>query len=182
MSPNYNINDIVESAYSEDTEVIKAHTGVDVINPITFKGEKYQFLDGSGKVIKKALASFRLPNSAMAKFRRTKVMKTTALGGSSSTVKEIFSFNDWTIEISGFIIPDPGHPTAKTVEEQKKQLQRWDDIVDSINVQGQSFVNRRIYRLVIDELWIDELRGNPKKVPFVIKAKSDEAVELIINS
>lgn len=167
----------------EDLEQAKEMSvlGTPILFPITFKEGSYMEYDLEGKITQKQMGNFRLPATAIADFRRAKIIgKTRGVGGGGS-VKEIYDFDDWKITIRGFCVAEPRHPQGKeTVQEQEQELLEWENLVESIKVEGVFFDMRNIHRINILEMPITTVRGKPSIRPFVIKCESDKPFELIL--
>lgn len=167
----------------EDIEQAKEMStlGTPILFPITFKEGSYMEYDVEGKIIQRKMGDFRLPMTAIADFRRAKITgKTRGVGGGGS-VKELYDFDDWKVTIRGFCVAEPNHPQGKTtIQQQEEELLAWENLVDSIKVEGVFFQMRNIHRLNIIEMPIKTVRGKPSIRPFIIKAESDKPFELIL--
>ena len=62
--------------------------------------------------------------------------------------------------------------------EQHQELLKWENIADSIEVIGELFLDKSIYRLVIEDINFPQLEGKQNIIPFEIAAVSDEPIEL----
>lgn len=155
--------------------------GTPIINPITFKGGLYNVFSPTGEIVKRQMGDFRLPIAAIADFRRSKIIgKTRAVSG-ASTVKETYGFDDWKIQIKGFCLLDQAQPQSKlTARDQEEELLYWDELVDSIEIQGDLFEMRSVYNIVIEDISMPYIRGNKGLRPFIINAVSDTPAELIL--
>jgi hypothetical protein len=167
----------------EDVEEAKQMSalGTPILFPITLKGSKYMQYNLKGEVELKQMGDYRLPITAIADFRRSKIIgKTRAVAG-DATVKETYGFDDWKITIRGFFLKEENQPQGKiTAYEQEAELLQWENLVDAIKVEGFFFQMRNIHNIVIKEVPVQMIRGNPKLKPFVIKAESDKPFELIL--
>jgi len=155
--------------------------GTPIIFPITFKAGAYNVFSTTGEIVKRQMGDFRLPIAAIADFRRSKIVgKTRAVSG-NSTVKETYGFDDWKIQIKGFCITDEAQPQSKfSAMDQEEELLYWEELADSIEVQGELFEIRGIYNIVIEDVSMPYVRGNKGLRPFVITAVSDTPAELIL--
>lgn len=183
----YKINKIDESPKSVDfnytgvsvTDSLDYATklsslGTPMIVPIKFKGKGYNVFNDFGEVVLDTYKDFYLPAATLVNFRRAKIISKTKASASKGTVKELFGFDDWKIDIRGFCLADASHTTAKTAREQKKQLNEWDAIVDSIQVVSELFHDFEIDNIVIEEIQFHQLKGKPGVIPFSLKCSSDE--------
>jgi len=164
----------------EEAKIMSA-LGTPILFPITLKGSRYMQYNLKGEVELKQFGDYRLPITAIADFRRPKIVgKTRAVAG-DSTVKETYGFDDWKITIRGFFLKEENQPQGKiTAYEQEAELLRWENLVDSVKVEGFFFQMRNIHKMLIREVPVQMIRGNPKLKPFVIKAESDKPFELIL--
>ncbi|MCI2229586.1 DUF6046 domain-containing protein [Polaribacter sp. MSW13] len=152
--------------------------GTPMIVPIKFKGKGYQVYNDFGEVVTDTYADFDLPAATLVNFRRAKTISKTKASAAKGTVKELFGFDDWRIDVRGFCLPDASHATAKTAREQKIILNKWDAIVDSIQVVSELFDDFDISHLVIDEIQFHQLKGKPGVIPFSLRCSSDEPSDL----
>lgn len=155
--------------------------GTPIIFPITFKGGLYNVYDSTGQIYKKQMGDFRLPISATASFRRPKIIGKARAAAGYGTNKETYSLDDWQIQIRGFCLKDPAQPQSKfTAMDQEQELIAWDEIVDSIAIEGTLFELRGIHSISIEDIPMDYIRGNRGLRPFIINAVSDTPAELIL--
>lgn len=154
--------------------------GTPIILPITFKGKQYQVFNELGDIALKQFEDFELPAATLVNFRRAKITTRTKARAANGTVKEMFGFDDWRIDIRGFCLADTSHQTAKTAYAQKLKLFEFDKIIDSIQIAGELFNDLDVSNIVIDELNFDQLKGAPGIIPFYMRCSSDEPLELIL--
>lgn len=148
-------------------------------------GDHFIFDEYSGKLITKKYSDFEFPIASIVTFTREKnVVKTPILGG-HGTVKEIFGFDDWQIQIDGIIFTDAskrdierGQEAFVTMTEQMNQIQQIDKIAGSIKVTGDVFSFKEITRIVIESISFNPIQGKPKIMPYSIKACSDSDILL----
>jgi hypothetical protein len=157
-----------------------SHLGTPIILPITLKGKKYQIFNELGDVVLKQFEDFEMPTATLVSMRRAKISTRTKARAAKGTVKEMYGFDDWRIDIRGFCLADPSHPTSKTAYYQKLRLYEYDNIVDSIQVLGELFNDIDISNITIDELNFNQLKGKPGVIPFYMRCSSDEPLELIV--
>lgn len=190
---NYKINELFEIAFGiksvgtyknvnlqEGTDYATklSALGTPMIVPIKFKGKGYQVFNDFGDIVLDTYADFDLPASTLVNLRRSKIIQKTKVSGVQSTVKEIFAFDDWQIDIRGFCLADASHPTAKTAREQRKKLYSFDKIVQEIKVVSELFNDFDISHLTIDEMLFTQLKGKPGVIPFYLRCSSDEPSDL----
>ncbi len=162
-------------------EAVKiSHLGTPILFPITFLAGTYKAYDKvTGAIEDVVMEEFQLPTACVASFRRRKIMNTTRMSGGYGTVKEIYGFDDYQININGFFIPDPGQPQGKiSVLEQENELNKWDGLASSIKVSSELFNLREIPAIVMEEFNVVPERGKPNIRPFSIRAISDEPTEI----
>jgi hypothetical protein len=169
-----NINLIEEVA--EASRV--SYMGTPIVFPIKFRGENYNFYNTSGEIESFPIGDFELPAATMVNFRHSKILsKTTALSA-NGTVKEMYGFDDWVVDIRGLCLRDPSHATAKTAYEQHQKLVEFDKVADSITVIGDLFADKDISKLVILESEFKQVQGKPGVIPFYLRCISDQPLEL----
>ncbi len=174
---NYKIDKVSEGL---DYESKLSYLGTPMIVPIKFKGKGYQIFNDFGEVVIDKFEDFSLPASTLVNLRRAKTIVKTKASAAKGTVKEIFGFDDWQIDIMGFCLADKAHTTAKTAREQKIKLNEFDAIVDSIQVVSELFDDFDISHLVINEIQFNQLRGKPGVIPFSLRCSSDEPSNLFL--
>lgn len=142
----------------------------------TFQGDSYKQYDDRGNIIKVSLNDFQLPPATLFSFRRAKNVTRTNLLGSNGTVKEIYGFDDWVIDVKGIALDEPNRSASEQIDE----LLKWERLADSIKIGGSLFNQRRIDRVVITD-WSDNIQqGSRGVIPFSFQLISDEAIELIL--
>jgi len=157
--------------------------GTPVLFPITFKGEgldkPYKVYKPSGQLEPVEMQTFILPAATVTDFSRAKNIITTDVLGGNGTVKELFGFDDWQIRVRGICLDDPARAYAKTAQEQKEILMKWERIAGSIKVEGSQFSEKNIFEIVIQSINITQLEGKPWAIKFELNAVSNEPVSLI---
>ena len=169
----YSVNSIEDSE-----EYLQSYLGTPLMFPMTLKAGIYNFFD-KGILSQVEMSDFRMPSTTMVDFKRSKIIKTTNLSAGNGTIKEMYGFSDWQINIRGLLLADPDHPQEAELVEQKKILKQWEEAADSIEVEGSLFADLDIYNIVIKDITFSQLQGKPFIVPFQITAMSDEPTELI---
>lgn len=150
--------------------------GTPIMFPVVFKGGTYRFYNSNAEPVEKPLKDFDLPPTTVVDFRRAKNITKTNVLGDNGTVKEIYGFDDWQIRLRGLILDTPNE---KAFDIQSNLLE-WEKIVDSIEVQGDLFLQKDIYRLTIEEVDFRQPQGRHNVIPFEITASSDEPLELVL--
>jgi len=155
-----------------------SHLGTPIILPLYLAGGKYQVFNELGEVILQKFENFEMPSATLVSMRRAKIITKTKALAAKGTVKEMYGFDDWRIDIRGFCLTDPSHPTAKTAYKQKKTLATFENIVDSIPIYSELFDDVGINAITIDEINFNQLKGKPGVIPFYMRCSSDEPLEL----
>lgn len=185
----YNIAELLEVAFgvssyqtptNADEGARMSWLGTPILYPITFKEKNYKVFTKHGDVVLKHFNNFELPATTLLSFKRSKIITKTNARASSGSVKELFGFNDWNIDIRGLCLADPSHENAKTAIEQKIKLKEFDEIVDSIQVVNDLFNNLDISHLIIEDISFNQLKGKPGVIPFHLKCSSDEPIEMYL--
>lgn len=154
--------------------------GTPVIFPITFKGKTYKRLNKRSEVVEVTMRDFLLPAASITEFDRAKIMGKTTVSGGYGSVKETYGFDDWQIKIRGFCLADSGHPQATTAMGQQDLINQWENLTDSIEVDGELFENKGISNLVIEDIKWKSIPGKPWVIPFEMSCVSDEPIELLV--
>jgi len=157
-----------------------SYMGTPILFPVTFIGSSYQVYAPAGNITRRAFGDFELPATTMVNFRRAKIVSKTKALAARGTVKEMYGFTDWSIDIRGICLRDPSHPQAADPYEQLRQLLEFEQIAESIEVSGELFAARSIYRLVIEDMDTPQVKGKPEVLPFYLRCSSDEPLELIL--
>lgn len=149
--------------------------GTKILFPISIDGGKYLVFDNDGAVVQKDFKEFLFPPVTLVDFERAKVSSKRPRRGGRTTIKHVYAFNDYVIRIRGLFLNIKG---GKTAQEQKDELLKIDDIVESVNITGFEFNKRKIDNIQIDRIRTRQLAGQPGVIPFDIEAYSDETEEL----
>lgn len=170
----------IEFIDAEEAERL-SYLGTPVLFPITFVAGTYKRYDEQGKIEDVQMEDFQLPVTCIADFKRAKQLATTNISGGKGTVKELFGFEDWQINIKGFFLFDKEQPQGlKTPLEQETRMVQWENLACSVGATGAFFGCRSIEAITLKELNVNSKRGQPGIRPFSIPCLSDEAVELQI--
>lgn len=150
--------------------------GTPIVFSAMFQGGTYNRYRFNGEVEQVALADLRLPAATMFSFRRAKNIERTNLLGSNGTIKEIYGFDDWIIDVRGICLDEPNNTAA----QQYEQLLEWERIISSIGITGYLFNQKEIDAVCISD-WNDNVvQGKPGAIPFSFQLYSDEPVELVL--
>ncbi|MFD2787939.1 DUF6046 domain-containing protein [Hymenobacter rubripertinctus] len=159
-----------------------SYLGTPIFQPMFFVEGTYQMLGtGSrqGQVVEAPFDRWRLPASATAEFNRPKEISKSKPNAAFGTTKEMWAFGDWDVTIRGFLL----HPDVNTYpEEELLRLLRWEQVADSIGVDGEMFNFLGISRLVIERINLGRINGMPNLVPFQLQCSSDEALEISLQN
>jgi hypothetical protein len=164
----------IEGPFELTADNVVSKLGTPVVFPITFLGGVYNTYQ-DGRIVDVELEDYMLPFTAIADFKRSKIKQKTRISGGNGSVKELFGFDDWQINIQGFIIGDGEYP-----EQDIMKLLAYEQLADSIKVQGKVFELLNIYEIDINEIDIKQMKGYPNVVPFSISCESNEPTELIL--
>lgn len=144
-----------------------------IVAPVFFKGNDYRVYDDKGRIITRKYEDLWLPATTMVDFSRAKnIIKTNVLGG-NGTVKEIYGFDDWVIRIRMVCLNE-----EKAAREYENLIVSWSEIIEPIEVKCALFTRKQIHRLVIEDMDIRSIVGQPDVVPIELSCVSDEAIEL----
>ena len=149
--------------------------GTPIIFQAKFLGGNYKKFD-QGLIKRTQMDDFVLPAATMFSFRRAKDIIRTKVAGSDGTVKEIYTFDDWVIDVRGLCLDEP----SKSAREQIEQLLKWEKLADSIAVDGSQFNLRNITRVCLND-WADDIpMGKPGVISFQFQLIGDEPLELAL--
>jgi hypothetical protein len=154
--------------------------GTPVFGVVTFLGGDYNMYDReSGRVTKVKYGDYTLPYSCICEFSRESNVITTETLGNTGTVKELFGLGDWNISIKG-IAADGIDKVKLSAHQQIESLVKWQNLSDSIGVDGDMFRGKGIYNIVIKSLDVQPIEAKYHVIPFQIEAVSDEPLELTL--
>ncbi len=178
-------------AYSQIPEIVVNETNVysylntPIIQPIVFKAGQYNIIE-EGVIKQRNFANdYMLPATCICEFSRSKVMAKSLVNGSYGRVKEQYGFDDWQINITGLILTE-GNNNGRNADifptQHIESLLRWDEVVESIEVESPMFQLLKIKRLSCEKITTNDIRGYGNVKSLQITATSDEALELIIKN
>lgn len=150
--------------------------GTPILGLLKFKAGEYQSYYSDGTLGLAKYQDFYLPASTLFFFRRSKNITKTNLLGSNGTIKEIFGFDDWIIDVKGLALDDE----ASSAREKIMALEEWVDIAGAISIESKLFSTKKITNVVIDDYKQEAVQGSPGIIPFTMTFLSDEAIELIL--
>jgi len=198
MDPKFNIGNLLNQAFGITNMTIgggfkgvkvvddvaevhrQSYLGTPIIYPVIFKGQKYQYYTDTGEIDTIQLADFELPSVSLSSFSRKKNISQTKMTAGYGTVKEMYGFDDWQIQIRGLCLKDPSHPTAQTAFDQHLELLAFEKVAEAIPVEGELFNEKGIDALVIRSIKFDQVPGKPGVIPFTITCTSDTPTELML--
>jgi len=153
--------------------------GTPVLTAITFEGKEYQVYDKNGEIITQSFGDMELPVATLVSISRKKqIIKTPTPTG---TVKELYGFGDWEIDVNGFCIPDTAQPQGLfSPQQQADALKDWEKIADAVRIKGGLMIHKDIHDIVIQDFATWQLKGSPNVIPFRMKWISDQPVELLL--
>lgn len=151
---------------------IKSHLGTPVIFAAILEGGKYKVYE-KGKIVEKQFENTMFPYATLFSFRRAKNIIRTNVLGSDGTVKEIFGFDDWVIDVKGLCLDTP----EKTAREQLKELLAFKQIADAIEIEGALFEALNITRVCITDWQSEVPQGKEGVIAFQCSMISDGDLE-----
>jgi hypothetical protein len=173
--PNYEDMRLLPAEESEAVSALETP----VLGVITFEAGMYNIYNRyTGAIEKVRYGEYTLSYSCIVDFSRQNNVITTPVLGGNGTVKELYGIGDWDITIRGIAFDND--KAGNSAHEQIRQLVRWSDLCDSIEVGGSVFLNKGIDRIVIKSLDIQPIEAKWNVIPFTIEAISDEPIELAI--
>lgn len=162
----------------ENTPKATSWMGTKIVGQITFSGQVFKHYGDNGKLEDLPLNDFVLPNTALAQFSRPKEIVKTKLLSALGTVKELFSYGDWQIELIVRCVNDNGRTNAQTAVEQLERLLEFEKVLGAIRVSGEAFNQRKIHYLVIERMETLTKKGAPDRIDVRIRATSDQVTPM----
>ena len=150
--------------------------GNNVIYPWKLNAGSYKRYDEEGKVEVVSFNDFVMPFASLIDFSRAKVIRKTRVNANNGSVKEIYGFDDWKINVKGFMLGDENG----TAMEKYQELLKWEELVDSVYVTGDPFRARKIDKICIEEISDRQIQGSPNMLAFQMRCKSDQPLELLL--
>lgn len=164
---------LIKDYYEKDAT---SWMGTPIIGLLTFKAGTYKIYNGKGELNDITYNDFVLPPATLFSFRRSKNISKTNLLGSNGTVKEIFGFDDWVIDVKGLAVDTP----QSSARDQLIAIKKWEELASAISVSGKLFSIKNIHAVVMDDYKEESIQGSPGIIPFSMTLTSDDAVELIL--
>jgi len=84
--------------------------GQKTFGAFVFKGTEYKIWDYNGTLQDVEMRDLLMPLATLVEFSRPKRVVQTPTTGGIGSVKEIYGLDDWSISISGIILPDEFNP------------------------------------------------------------------------
>lgn len=167
------------------TVVEEEHTtsfiGTPIFFPVTLKGGTYKRANRDGEIEQVNMNDLRLPLSTVVEMSREKLITKTPIVAAQSSVKEVYTHDDWSIRITGILMDEPKHPQgAEAWQDQQERLLEFDALSDSIGIDGDLFHARGVFRVVIRNLSFTQVPGRPGAHAFQMQCDSDDPLELIL--
>ncbi|MBL8002395.1 MAG: hypothetical protein JNL05_10575 [Flavobacteriales bacterium] len=155
--------------------------GTPVFYPVTLKGGEYKRHDRQGKVETVRMPELRLPITTVVEMSCSKTITKTPVVAAAASVKEVYAIDDWSITISGILWDEANQPQgATTLEAMQERIMDWFRLADSIEVDGELFHQRGIFRIVLKDISFNQMPGKRRLHGFQMSAESDDPLELIL--
>jgi hypothetical protein len=165
--------EVIEDYYSTEAT---SWMGTPIIGLLKFKAGTYKIYGSTGILEDIEYNDFVLPPATLFSFRRSKNITKTNLLGNNGTVKEIFGFDDWIIDVKGLAVDTP----QSSARDQLIAIKEWEELASAISVSGKLFTIKNIHAVVMDDYKEESIQGSPGIIPFSMTLTSDDAVELIL--
>lgn len=164
---------LIEDYYTKEAT---SWMGTPIIGLLKFKSGTYKIYNSTGILEDIEYNDFVLPPATLFSFRRSKNITKTNLLGNNGTVKEIFGFDDWVIDVKGLAVDTP----QSSARDQLIAIKEWEELASAISVSGKLFTIKNIHAVVMDDYKEESIQGSPGIIPFSMTLTSDDAVELIL--
>ena len=165
--------EMIEDYYTKEAT---SWMGTPIIGLLNFNGGFYNKYNSKGEIVQKQLQDFTLPPATLFSFRRSKNITKTNLLGSNGTIKEVFGFDDWVIDVKGLAVDTP----QSSARQQIETLLNWESLANQISISGDLFTKKDISAVVIEDFKQEVIQGNPSVIPFTMTLTSDEDILLIL--
>lgn len=156
----------------------RSFLGTHLIGLLKFNAGSYPIYTPNGEIAFLDFENLYLPASTLFSFRRAKNITKTNLLGANGTVKELFGFDDWIIDIKGLCLDNDKF----SARDQIEKIELWEEVAGPIKISSKLFVSKKIQYIVMEDYRQEPVQGSPGIIPFSMTLCSDEAVELILPS
>ncbi|GLB51703.1 hypothetical protein NBRC110019_07420 [Neptunitalea chrysea] len=173
-SPELNYSDIVRLPEYYDRSMT-SWMGTPILLPVKFQQDGYNRYTALGKMEIVRMPDYYLPATTMFSFRRGKIIERTNLLGNNGSVKEIFSFDDWVIDVKGLCLNDQESSAA----EKFKELKKWEVLADSIRISGEAFNWIEVDSVTIADWSHNLIQGGDGNIAFQFQMYSDESKDQV---
>jgi len=163
----------LQAIQARDVEEYNA-LGLPIFDLVTFRGGIYDTIE-NGQVVPIEIPDRELPLTSMISCSRSKQITKSTPSGATGSVKELWAFQDWKVQIRGLIM---GDDPLSFPEQEVRQIKQLETIADSIEVSSELFYILGIKRLVITQARFATKQGSPYVLPFFLSCESDEPIEL----
>jgi hypothetical protein len=151
----------------------KSALGTPIVFAAFMIGGAYRIYD-KGQIKLKNFETVGFPPATMFSFRRAKNIIRTNVLGSDGTVKEIFGFDDWIIDVKGLCLDEPN----KSARSQLLKLLQYEAVADGIEIEGVLFEAFKINRVCISDFNAEVPQGKPGVIAFSCQLVADQDLEL----
>lgn len=112
-----------------------------------------------------------------------KTIVKTSLAERQGTIKELYSINDYAIEVKGFLIDDTNRVWPEAQIQQVKEFFEYPQALKLDNALTNLFLVRKDnednYRVIVEKFDLPEVSGGRKHIrPFTMKLESDSVFTL----
>lgn len=161
-----------------DFEKQTSWMGTPIIFPTTFiNNQKMKKYNSLGELVNVQLNDIQLPPATMFSFRRAKNITKTNVLGSNGTVKEIFGFDDWLIDVRGLCLDEPN----RSAKSQLDDLLAYYELACGVGVSGALFTACEINAVCITDFNFEVVQGsNGGVISFTMQLTSDEDIILVL--
>jgi len=126
------------------------------------------------RLVERDYDEFEFPVATIVDFSRKKNIVSSNTIGSQGSVKEIMGLGDWEINIRGILVDDESRKNQYKSKQQQYAIDRINEIVGSIRIEGKIFAEHNIANICIQDVNYAAVQGKPDLIQYEIKALSDE--------
>jgi hypothetical protein len=169
-----------------DENNVMSYLNTPIEQQIIFKAGNYDVLKNGIVVSRNFPNDYPLSASCICEFSRGKIMDKTNINGTEGYVKELWGFEDWTVNIKGLLFCERNNMSKNNSaifpDEEIKKLKEYEEITDAVDVFGVMFGLLDIKSLSVEKVSVSDIKGVPNAKSFQMFCTSDTAQELIIKN
>lgn len=152
---------------------VEFYSGARVVAPLKFGEGEFKAFGARGELVTERLSALFLPPTTLVDYQRAKVATYTQQSG-LGTVKEVFAFGDWVLNVYGVAFDYHG----MTAEQQIEGLLQRERMADALPISGKLMELLNVSHVFIESFQAKQLAGFPGRIPFTFACLSDAPIEV----